>query len=261
MLIDEAYYEFCGVTALPLLRRYPNLFVSRTFSKVYGLAALRIGCLFSQAANVQYLRKAQSPYSVNILAAIAARAAVRDTAYVANFVRQALAARDLLYAGFDQRGIRYLRSQANFVLFRAGERPSHSRLPARSWRPGARQKLRNPRLCAGHRRNAAAGRALSRGSRGNLAMPDAAVHTGLRHGRRAGGRHRMLPRSDRPDGARTSPGTTVARERIQEYKNRGGFNNDWPLSQQICRDFGVEVDYERWWSTSARSSWATGTMA
>jgi histidinol-phosphate aminotransferase len=43
VLIDEAYYEFCGVTALPLLSDYPNLFVSRTFSKVYGMAAMRIG--------------------------------------------------------------------------------------------------------------------------------------------------------------------------------------------------------------------------
>src|SRR5580693_2529780 len=52
VLIDEAYYEFSGVTALPLLNDYPNLFVSRTFSKVYGMAAMRLGCLFSQCGNV-----------------------------------------------------------------------------------------------------------------------------------------------------------------------------------------------------------------
>ncbi len=48
VLIDEAYFEFCGVTALPLIERSPNLFVSRTFSKVFGMAAMRLGCLFSQ---------------------------------------------------------------------------------------------------------------------------------------------------------------------------------------------------------------------
>ena len=122
VLIDEAYYEFCGVTALPLVASYQNLFISRTFSKAYGLAGLRIGCLFSQTENVRYLRKAQSPYSVNILAAIAARAAVHDGAYVENFVRQALAARALLCAGFEKRGIGYYKSHGNFVLFRAGER-------------------------------------------------------------------------------------------------------------------------------------------
>ncbi|HFB98536.1 MAG TPA: histidinol-phosphate aminotransferase family protein, partial [Bryobacterales bacterium] len=68
VLIDEAYYEFSGVTALGLLADYPNLFVSRTFSKVYGLAALRLGCLLTQAENAAVLRKCQSPYSVNALA-------------------------------------------------------------------------------------------------------------------------------------------------------------------------------------------------
>ena len=50
VLIDEAYFEFCGVTALAWIREYPNLFVSRTFSKVYGMAAMRCGCLFSSAS-------------------------------------------------------------------------------------------------------------------------------------------------------------------------------------------------------------------
>ena len=72
VLIDEAYYEFSGVTALGLIREYPNLFVSRTFSKVYGMAAMRVGCLFSKAENVAWLKKAQSPYSVNTLAVLAA---------------------------------------------------------------------------------------------------------------------------------------------------------------------------------------------
>ncbi len=78
VLIDEAYYEFSGVTALPLLNDYPNLFVSRTFSKVYGMAAMRLGCLFSQSGNVDFLHKAQSPYSVNTLATLAAHAAIQD---------------------------------------------------------------------------------------------------------------------------------------------------------------------------------------
>ncbi|MSV34427.1 MAG: histidinol-phosphate transaminase [Bryobacterales bacterium] len=122
VLIDEAYFEFYGVTALPLLRLYPNLFVSRTFSKVYGMAAMRCGCLFSNVANVRWMHKAQSPYSVNMLAAMAARAAVQDTEYVANYVKEVLAARELVYQGLEKLGIQFYRSQANFVLFRAGER-------------------------------------------------------------------------------------------------------------------------------------------
>jgi len=122
VLIDEAYYEFCGITALPLIPDYPNLFVSRTFSKVYGMAAMRIGCLFSQAGNVRYLHKAQSPYSVNMLAALAAEAAVQDTEFVANYVAEALSARELLRAGLEKLGIAQAPSAANFILGYFGAR-------------------------------------------------------------------------------------------------------------------------------------------
>ena len=122
VLIDEAYFEFSGVTALPCIRAYPNLFVSRTFSKVYGMAAMRCGCLFSSAENVQWLKKAQSPYSVNSLAVLAARAAIRDQEYIKQYVAQALEARAILCRGFEQLGIRYYPSRANFVLFDAGVR-------------------------------------------------------------------------------------------------------------------------------------------
>src|SRR6266852_4762184 len=122
VLIDEAYYEFCGITALGLISNHTNLFVSRTFSKIYGMAAMRLGCLFSQSANIAFLHKAQSPYSVNALAALAAQEAVRDTCYVESYVTEALAARELLCVGLEKLGIEYIPSQANFVLMKIGKR-------------------------------------------------------------------------------------------------------------------------------------------
>lgn len=122
VLIDEAYFEFSGITAIHNINQSPNLFVSRTFSKVFGMAAMRIGCLFSQSQNIAYLHKAQSPYSVNALAALAAREAVRDTAYVEGYVAEVLAARDLLYDGLTRLGIRYTPSAGNFVLGFFGDR-------------------------------------------------------------------------------------------------------------------------------------------
>lgn len=122
VLVDEAYFEFCGVTALPLLNDYPNLFVSRTFSKVYGMASMRLGCLFSQSGNVDFLHKAQSPYSVNTVATLAARAAIKDPTYIEKYVTEVLAARELLYVGLEKLGIKYYESKANFVLFEAGDR-------------------------------------------------------------------------------------------------------------------------------------------
>jgi histidinol-phosphate aminotransferase len=122
VFVDEAYYEFSGVTVLPLMWEHANLFVSRTFSKTYGMAAMRCGCLFSQAANMAFVRKAQSPYSVNALAAMAARIAVQDQQFVEEYVVEVLAARELLYVGLERLKIPYIESQANFVLFEAGER-------------------------------------------------------------------------------------------------------------------------------------------
>ena len=122
VLIDEAYYEFCGITALPLVERSPNLFVSRTFSKVYGMAAMRLGCVFSNPANIEFLHKAQSPYSVNTVAALAVQAAVRDRAFIAKYVAEVLAARELLCVGLEKLGIAYVPSSANFVLVNVGKR-------------------------------------------------------------------------------------------------------------------------------------------
>ncbi|HUK18885.1 MAG TPA: histidinol-phosphate transaminase [Bryobacteraceae bacterium] len=122
VMIDEAYYEFCGVTALTEIERLPNLFVCRTFSKVFGMAGMRLGCLFSHQANVAFLHKAQSPYSVNSLAVAAAQAAVEDTAYVHNYVAEVLAARELLCFGLEKLGIAYVPSSANFVLGHFGPR-------------------------------------------------------------------------------------------------------------------------------------------
>jgi histidinol-phosphate aminotransferase len=122
VLVDEAYFEFSGVTAITEIERVPNLFVCRTFSKTFGMAAMRLGCLFSHEANIAYLHKAQSPYSVNTLAVVAAKAAVADRAYVEQYVAEVLAARELLCVGLEKLGITYVPSSANFVLGHFGDR-------------------------------------------------------------------------------------------------------------------------------------------
>src|SRR5260221_14501235 len=85
------------------------------------MAAMRCGCLFSSIENVRWMHKAQSPYSVNMLAALAARPAIKDREYVANYVKDALAAREIVYEGLRNLGIPFYSSQANFVLFRPGD--------------------------------------------------------------------------------------------------------------------------------------------
>lgn len=122
VLVDEAYFEFHGQTMLPHLNRFPNLFVSRTFSKAYGMAAMRMGCLMSAEANAAAMRKAQSPYSVNMLAALAACEAIKDTAFTRDYVQSALMGRRLIEEALTRLAIPCWPSEANFVLFDAGIR-------------------------------------------------------------------------------------------------------------------------------------------
>lgn len=122
VLIDEAYVEFSGVSVLGLIDENPNLVVSRTFSKAYGLAGLRCGCLVADAELLQWVRRAQSPYSVNALAAVAAAAAITDADYVDAYVAEVLTARRFTRDRLVALGYRVFPSDANFLLFEAGDR-------------------------------------------------------------------------------------------------------------------------------------------
>lgn len=122
VVVDEAYFEFSGVTVLDWIRRYDNLIVTRTFSKAMGLAGLRLGCLFAGSTVADMLRIAQPPYSVNAAAIIAAQAAIADTRSVRCYVAQVRAARRMLETALVQLGIPQFPSAANFVLVDFGER-------------------------------------------------------------------------------------------------------------------------------------------
>ncbi len=128
-LIDEAYYDFCGETVLPWIRKYPNLIVSRTFSKAFGLAALRLGCLLTNPEVVEALHRAQNPFAVNSLALAAAGIAIRYDGYVRQYADQIKANRIDLCKWLAARGLPYVPSRSNFVLTRVGERaPEIARL-------------------------------------------------------------------------------------------------------------------------------------
>src|SRR5262249_5216448 len=122
VFVDEAYFEFSGVTALGLIAGAPNLFVSRTFSKAYGMAAMRLGCLFSRPENHPPPHKAPSPFRRHTLAALAARAALSAQGSIERYVAEVLAARELLSVALERLKIPYVPSSANFLLIRAGKR-------------------------------------------------------------------------------------------------------------------------------------------
>ncbi len=121
LLVDEAYFEFYGETMMPLWREVPNLFVTRTFSKAYGLAGLRIGVLAGNVDPMRMVRRASSPYNLNNVALACIPEALADHEFVRDYVDQALRGRSVLEQELQNRGIRLWLSRANFVLFYLGE--------------------------------------------------------------------------------------------------------------------------------------------
>ncbi len=122
VVVDEAYFEFCGVTVLPWIRRYPNLVVTRTFSKAAGLAGLRAGFLFANERIAPALRKAHSPYPVNAAALVAAEAAARDGRFLRSYAREVNRSKLLLEQALARLGIPVFPGAANFVLVDFGRR-------------------------------------------------------------------------------------------------------------------------------------------
>jgi histidinol-phosphate aminotransferase len=125
VVLDEAYNEYLEAAArvetVPWIAKYPHLIVSRTFSKAYGLAALRVGYGVMDAAVADMLNRVRQPFNVNALAQAAAVAALADVAYVEEsrvLNRNGLAQ---LAHGFEQLGLRYVPSHANFVLVHVGD--------------------------------------------------------------------------------------------------------------------------------------------
>lgn len=122
VLVDEAYFDFSQATVLSWIRKYPNLLVSRTFSKAFGLAALRIGFLFGNAGLVGMMRRVHAVFAVNAVAMAAALAAVEHVDYIDRYARMIRAQREVLTKRLDALGIVYAPSAANFVFLRVGTR-------------------------------------------------------------------------------------------------------------------------------------------
>src|ERR1700686_2560455 len=116
VVIDEAYAEFSGVTVLPWIRKYRNLFVTRTFSKAAGLAGLRLGAAMACRESLALLRRAMPPFPVNIGALVAAEAAGQERSAIRNYVKQTRETREWFVAELKRLGVRTFSSAGNFIL-------------------------------------------------------------------------------------------------------------------------------------------------
>ncbi len=122
LVIDEAYIDFCGDFAryslLSRLEEFPNVVIMRTFSKVYGLAGMRIGYAVAPVPLADVLRRVRLPFSVNLLAEAAGIAALQDTTFYEATLAAVSEGRERIAAAFADMGFKVYPSKANFLLMR-----------------------------------------------------------------------------------------------------------------------------------------------
>lgn len=121
VVVDEAYGEFGGRSAAPLLADHPNVVVVRTFSKAFALAGARLGYCLGAPEVIQELRRVRLPYHLSALTQAAGETALRHAADALAILDRVRAERDGLMGGLARlRGVEVFPSDANFVLFRTG---------------------------------------------------------------------------------------------------------------------------------------------
>ncbi|MGB0370967.1 MAG: histidinol-phosphate transaminase [Opitutales bacterium] len=118
LVVDEAYADFAEENAIALLKKYPNLVVTRTFSKSYGLAGLRVGLALGHPSLIGVLDKVRDSYNVDGLAQAGAEAAIEDQAYFSEVIEKIKSIRETTRADFEKRGWFTYPSQANFLFTR-----------------------------------------------------------------------------------------------------------------------------------------------
>jgi histidinol-phosphate aminotransferase len=122
VFFDEAYFEYVQAKDYPdtlkLMKKYPNLMTTRTFSKMYGLAGLRVGYGIASAQIVDILNRLREPFNINSMAQVAATAVLADKAYYNRIVVDVEKQRQFLYGALTALKINYEQSFTNFILIR-----------------------------------------------------------------------------------------------------------------------------------------------
>lgn len=119
VLYDEAYFEFSNITAKDFIDGFDNLFITRTFSKTFGLVSTRPGYVLSQEKNIKELLKIRGPYDVNMFAKTAICAALEDLDYMRKYIREVMKeSKPKLEEFFKKNRVRFWPSAANFLLIK-----------------------------------------------------------------------------------------------------------------------------------------------
>lgn len=124
VVIDEAYYEYVQAEnypqTIPLLERFNNIIITRTFSKVHGLAALRIGYGIANPQIINNLNRVKEPFNVNSLAQVGANASLQDEEHLVNSIATNEQGKAYLYKELEKLNLDYIPTEANFLMINMG---------------------------------------------------------------------------------------------------------------------------------------------
>lgn len=119
ILVDEAYFEFSGVTAAALIKKYPNIIVTRTLSKAFGLPSLRVGFVIASKKYIGELLKVRGPFDVNMIAYTASLTALDDLDYVQKYANEVMnQAKPMVEKFFTKNSVAFYKSCGNFLLYK-----------------------------------------------------------------------------------------------------------------------------------------------
>lgn len=117
-IIDEAYYEFCGLTCSELVKRYENIIITRSFTKAFALGGFRLGYILAPRYIIEFIDKIRVGKNINTFAQVAGILALRNKWYMEEYVREVKESREILTSELRSMGLNVISTCANFILIK-----------------------------------------------------------------------------------------------------------------------------------------------
>ncbi len=239
VLIDETYANYAGTTYKDYVNNYDNVFITRSFSKDFALAGMRLGLVISNEENIKNLKKVISPFSVNSLAMKAGIAALEDSEYFFNLKQEVLKSKDELKIFFEELGAKVYPSSANFLLIDFGlkaefvyHKLKKENITVKLFKRGS--------LLENHLRITIPTKIGVEKIKNALRVKPSLVFDmdGVLVDARLSYRVAIEKTFE------NFAGKKVSQEDIQSAKNLGGLNNDWDLTKFLLEKEGINVKYQ-----------------
>ena len=242
VVLDEAYTRYTGKSHAGLITDFPNLAALGTFSKAYGLAGLRIGYVISDRTNIENLKKVTLPFCVNAMASAAVSAAIDDQEHVDRMVEAMKQEKEFLIRELEALGIKTRDTDINFILANIGQGSGAVFQKLKDRGILVRMLKEAPlegyfRITLAHRdENLTFVEAMK-----DILPPEAVIFDidGVLVDDSSS--YRLTIQKT----AQHFLGREISLSEIQEYKNKGGYNDDWDLTEAIVKSEGKETTREK----------------